>query len=252
MKTLFSRQRGNGEVMIFIHGFPFHQGIWDNFAEKFIDANTVVTIDLPGFGKSPILPDGFTIDDVAENVLQFMDAHKLSNAILVGHSLGGYVSLAMIDKKPELFQKLIMFHSTAYADSDERKESRNKVVEFVKKNGALAFTTSFIGPLFSDPQHEDIELVKQIAATTDAETIIGYTKAMRDRPERIKTLKNFKKPTLFLAGDKDPGIPATSVVEQSRHCQKGKIHILKNVAHMGMFEKSVESVAGIKDFLKKT
>ena len=72
--------------------------------------------------------------------------------MLIGHSLGGYVALAMVEKRPDLFAGLGLFHSTAYADSAEKKQSRNKVIEFVNKNGAKAFTTNFITPLFADPQ----------------------------------------------------------------------------------------------------
>ncbi|MBA4056191.1 MAG: pimeloyl-ACP methyl ester esterase, partial [Marivirga sp.] len=50
MSNLFSRQRGEGKVILFIHGFPMHQAVWDDFAQRFANTNKVVTIDLPGFG----------------------------------------------------------------------------------------------------------------------------------------------------------------------------------------------------------
>jgi len=252
MNKLFSRQRGKGRPIIFLHGFPMHQAIWDDFGEKFSATNTVISVDLPGFGKSPLLATGFSLDDVAAQVLEFVLAHKLSGSVLVGHSLGGYVSLAMVHKMPELFSGLVLFHSTAYADNAERKASRDKVIEFVEKNGAIPFTTNFIAPLFADSQHADVERVKQIAATTSPDTVIGYSQAMRDRQDHVKTLISFEKPTLFLAGDKDPGISTGSVYEQAKDCQNAEIHILKNVAHMGMFENSGDAASRIKDFLKKT
>ncbi|MEJ7646037.1 MAG: alpha/beta hydrolase [Chryseolinea sp.] len=251
MSILFSRQRGKGKALIFIHGFPMHQAIWDDFGEKFIEKYTVISIDLPGFGKSQALPENFSLDDVADEVIAFVLAHKLSDSVLVGHSLGGYVALYVLEKRPDLFSKLILFHSTAYADTNERKASRNKVIDFVKKNGAIAFTSSFIEPLFADPQHEGIERVRQIAATTSAETVIGYTKAMRDRREQLKTLISFEKPTLLLGGEKDQGIPVESLKEQANSSQKAQIHILQNVAHMGMFESAGEAVTRIKEFLEE-
>ena len=228
-----------------------HQAVWDDFGEKFVAEYTVISIDLPGFGKSAARPDNFSLDDVADEVIAFVLAHKLSDSVLVGHSLGGYVALYMLEKRPDLFSKLVLFHSTAYADTDERKASRNKVIELVKKKGAIAFTTSFIQPLFTDPQHEDIERVRQIAATTTAETVIGYTKAMRDRREQLKTLISFKKPTLLLGGEKDQGISVESLKEQANATQKAQIHILQNVAHMGMFESAVEAASRIKEFLEE-
>jgi pimeloyl-ACP methyl ester carboxylesterase len=75
---------------------------------------------------------------------------------------------------------------------------------------------------------------------------------MKDRQDHVKTLESFKNPTLFLAGKNDPGIPPESIVKQARHCQKPEIHILEEVAHMGMFEKPEATATEIKDFVSKT
>lgn len=248
---IFSKIRGKGKPLIFLHGFPMHQGIWDSFSDHFISSYTTVTLDLPGFGKSDPLPGAFTIEDVADEVLSFIEIHKLHNPVVIGHSLGGYVALAMIARRPEAIGGVVLFHSTALADSAERRESRNKVIEFVNKKGAKEFTTNFIAPLFADPEHGDIERIRQIAATTVKGTVVGYTQAMRDRPDRVKTIRTYEKPTLYLVGAKDPGIPLASVYQQAEDCKKCEIHVLDNVAHMGMVENPAEAAGRIKDFLNK-
>jgi len=252
MTPVFSQEKGQGKPILFIHGFPFHQGLWKDYINRFSDEFRVITVDLPGFGKSPLLKSPFSIDQVAETLLAFLEERGLKGLTIVGHSLGGYVALSMVKKRPGLFTSLVMFHSTAYADSPEKKESRSKVVEFVKKNGALPFTTGFIPPLFSNQSHPDIERVKQIAGQATSEAVIGYSLAMKDRMEQIKTLESFENPTLFLAGQDDPGIPVDSVRKQAEHCQKPEIQIFDMVAHMGMFEKPAETAAKIKVFLSKT
>jgi pimeloyl-ACP methyl ester carboxylesterase len=251
MPNLFSRQRGDGRVLLFIHGFPMHQAVWDDFAQRFTDSHKVITIDLPGFGESPILSDSFSIDQVAEQVIHFILEMKISNVALIGHSLGGYVGLSMISKRPDLFSGFVLFHSTAFADSDEKKQSRDKAVDFIEKNGVLAFTSNFIAPLFADPSSKSIQKVKEISSHSTKDAVIGYTKAMRNRPDQIKTLKSFKKPTLFLAGEKDQGIPVESIHKQATNCQYPEIHILQDVGHMGMFEKPEEAASKIKHFLNK-
>lgn len=252
MSNLFSRQRGEGKTLLFIHGFPMHQSVWDDFGQRFADTYKVVTVDLPGFGKSPIITNTFSLDQVAEQVIQFVLEVKLSNVVVVGHSLGGYVALSMISKRPDLFSGLVLFHSTAFADSEEKKQSRDKAIEFIEKNGVQAFTTNFIAPLFADPANKAIPKVKEIASQSTKEAVIGYTKAMRNRVDQIKTLKSFKKPTLFLAGEKDQGIPIDSIHKQAKECQYPEIHILHDVGHMGMFEKPEEVVVKIKHFLNET
>lgn len=248
---LFSRERGAGKALIFIHGFPMHQAIWDDFGERFIKSYNVITLDLPGFGKSPILPFPFSIDQVAGQVLHFITEKEIQNSVVVGHSLGGYVALSMIEKRPDLFSGIGLFHSTAYADSAEKKASREKVIDFVEKNGALAFTKNFIAPLFANPQNKWIETVKKIAGQSSEAAIIGYTQAMSTRYDQTKTLKNFKKPTLFLAGNQDVGIPVASIHEQATVCHYPEIHILQGVGHMAMFEKPDEAADRIEGFLGK-
>ena len=251
MTNLFFEQRGQGRNFILIHGFPMHHKVWESFGSRFTNSYTVITPDLPGFGKSPLLPPGFSLSQVADQLIQLVLDNSFDDGVLVGHSLGGYVALAMVEKRPDLFAGLGLFHSTAYPDSEEKKQARNKAIEFVNKNGAKAFATNFIAPLFSDPNHGAIEKVKSIAAESKEGAVIGYTMAMRDRPDQTKTLKSFKKPTLFLAGEKDPGIPVETIHRQAAECQKPEIHVLSNVAHMAMFEQPEEAASKINGFLSK-
>ena len=251
MSDLFFEQYGNGRNLILLHGFPMHSKVWESFGSRFANSNTVTTPDLPGFGKTPLLASEFSLSDVADLLIQFVIEKSLADSVLIGHSLGGYVALAMVEKRPDLFVGLGLFHSTAYADSEEKKLTRNKAIEFVNNNGAQAFATNFITPLFSDPHNPAIEKVKSIAADSEEGAVIGYTIAMRDRPDQTKTLKSFKKPTLFLAGEKDPGIPVESIHQQAAVCQNPEIHVLSNVAHMAMFEKPEEAASKINGFLSK-
>jgi pimeloyl-ACP methyl ester carboxylesterase len=251
MANLYASQRGEGKPLILIHGFPLHQAVWNDFGSRLVHACRIITVDLPGFGKSPLLPQPFSIDQVADQLNHYLSEEGIVNGTVIGHSLGGYVALAMISKRPDLFSAAGLFHSTAYPDSPEKKESRTKVIEFVEKNGPLPFVTNFIGPLFVHPGNPAIETVRKIAMESSKDAVIGYTTAMRDRPDHTKTLKTFEKPTLFLAGDKDAGIPADTIQTQARICQRPEIHILPDVAHMGMFEKPEEAASKILGFLSK-
>jgi pimeloyl-ACP methyl ester carboxylesterase len=169
--------------------------------------------------------------------------------VVIGHSLGGYVTLAMAAKYPERLAGIGLFHSTAAEDSVEKKESRTKTIEFIKKNGALAFTSNFIQQLFANPEHTDIATVREIAIQSQEEAVIGYTQAMRDRPSRIHVLQEFEKPVLLIAGEKDQSIPAASIQQQASLCKQPHLHVIPDVAHMGMFEKSDETVNLIKVFI---
>jgi pimeloyl-ACP methyl ester carboxylesterase len=244
MSSLSFKEYGQGKSIVFLHGFPMNQTVWSDFIPLLSNHYRVLTVDLPGFGKSPLPELPFTIDQIADSLISWLSAEKIYDSIIIGHSLGGYVALAMVEKKPELFSGLGLFHSTALPDTVDKKESRLKVIDFIEKNGVLAFTSNFIAPLFADQNHEAIQSVRDIAIQSVHDAVVGYTLAMRNRPDRVSVLKKLDIPVLFLAGEADTGIPVDSILKQAEQCKLPEVHILKKVAHMGMFEEP-EATAGI-------
>jgi pimeloyl-ACP methyl ester carboxylesterase len=247
---IYSETHGSGPVVLLLHGFPMNHHVWDEFIKSLPGGFTYVTPDLPGFGKSALLQEGFSIDDVANEVNKWIDSEGLQPAVLIGHSLGGYVALAMTAQNPSAFKGLVLFHSTAEADSDDKKESRSKVLEFIDQHGAHAFTSNFIEPLFTDPEHPGISVVKDLSVGATKEAVQGYTRAMRDRPGRTEILRTAPWPVLIIGGENDKAIPA-SALEQQVITSGGSLVILEGAAHMGMFEKREEAAGIIRDFLFK-
>jgi pimeloyl-ACP methyl ester carboxylesterase len=171
---------------------------------------------------------------------------------MVGHSLGGYVALAMVRQKPDLFPGLVLFHSTALADTEEKKESRNKVLDFISNKGVEAFTSNFIPPLFADQKHPAIQKTRKIAVEATLEAVVNYTKAMRDRVDQTGLLLDFHKPILIISGVKDAGIPVDSIKKQAAISAKVEAHFLDDTGHMGMFEKKEITLGLIEDFVRKS
>lgn len=250
-ETIYYREQGTGPTVILLHGFPMNLHVWDEMAEKLSDTYHVVTPDLPGFGKSPGLPEGFTLEDVARTLGRWMAEKGLSRPVIVGHSLGGYVTLALAGQAPDSLAGMCLFHSTALADGEEKKRSRNKVLEFIEKQGVEAFTSNFISQLYADPQHSSITRVKNIAVQSSRAAVAGYTIAMRDRKDRTDVLKHFSRPVLFLAGDKDAGIPIETIRRQAALNPLAEAVVLHDVAHMGMFEAEVTCLKNLRKFIGK-
>ena len=226
--------------------------MWTRFAQQLSKAFRVISVDLPGFGKSKSLSEGFSIADAASKVNELLTKLEITTCVAVGHSLGGYVTLAMVDQQAALFSGFGLFHSTAYADSDERKEARNKVIEFVSKNGVAAFIETFIPPLFHDKTNPDIPFAVKMALQTKQETLIGYAKAMRDRPDLTSVIQKFNNPIIFIAGEKDTVIPPDTLQKQAKLASKPHLFTLQQTAHMGMFEKETETLNHIRQFLVKS
>lgn len=252
MKDLHFTQKGTGHPVILIHGFPMSGEIWeDEFTEVVAERFNVICIDLPGFGKSPLPAMPFTIDDIARNVLNWIEWKGFEKVIVIGHSLGGYITLSMAAQDPGRFAGFGLFHSTAIPDSEEKKQARDKAVEFVERNGAPAFTSNFILPLFISKEHPGIHRVKEIATRATAPVVTAYLKAMRNRPDRTPVIKKFDRPILFIAGDKDPGIPLENVLQQAALAKLPTVKILEGQAHMSMMENPLQAAVAVREFVSK-
>lgn len=248
--NIFFEKRGTGPALILLHGFPMNHHVWDAIVPELQHNFTVYTPDLPGFGKSKLPPGQFSIDDVAVILNQWVADRGLQKAIIVGHSLGGYVVLAMVKQKPDWFSGFGLMHSTALEDNAEKKESRTKVLTFIEENGVHTFTSNFIQPLFVNSNHPDISGVRAISVQSGKEAVMGYTRAMRDRQNNTDVIAKSVQPVLIIGGTEDKGIPFSTLKEQAKLSSKVELHLLPDVAHMGMFENKEEVIRIIRAFPK--
>lgn len=246
---IFYTDTGTGFPVILIHGFCETQEVWSGFAKELSTHYRVVCIDLPGFGLSDLPPVPFSLLHVAEKINQLLGDLAISETAVIGHSLGGYVTLAMVEDNPSMFSGFGLFHSTAYPDSEEKKQSRNKVIEFVRTHGVAPFIQSFIPPLFFNSNNPHIEEAIALGLKTNLETLVSYAAAMRDRPDRTHVLNAFKKPILFLAGEKDTVVTVDAIKSQAQMAKFPALTILQSVAHMGMFEDKSNALASLSAFL---
>ncbi|TRX58613.1 alpha/beta hydrolase [Fulvivirga sp. M361] len=245
--------KGSGTTVVLVHGFCETSDLWHNFSHELAETYEVLVPDLPGFGKNDLLPDDFTIREVSEWLYRWLVSLAKKEVVIIGHSLGGYVGLELAKQHPEMLLGLGLFHSTAFADPEEKKLLRNKVIEFVEEQGVKVFADAFVSQLFYAPnrKHLATEVDKAVATAgqTPLNTLIQYTKAMRDRLDRTDILKSGI-PLLFIAGEQDTSVPLERSEAQLPMIKKGKAHILKNTGHMGMFEAREEALQVIKGFLK--
>ncbi len=251
MNKIFHQTEGSGQPVVLIHGFCETSEIWKDFSSALAEKNKVYCIDLPGFGKSRFPETPFTIDQIASLIIEWLVENKITNPVLIGHSLGGYVALSIAEQKPQNIGGLVLFHSTAYPDSEEKKANRNKVIEFVETHGVDPFVDTFVPSLFHLKNHSALSTVDKIARKTSAEAVITYSKAMRDRPSRIDFLKSFKKRYLILGGQFDGVIPPEVSIQLGKLSNNGSTFILPEAAHMGMFEQPQESLKRIIEYIQR-
>ncbi|NMM47415.1 alpha/beta fold hydrolase [Marinigracilibium pacificum] len=253
--TIYHQEAGQGPAVVLLHGFCEDNSLWNGLIDALAHDYRVLAPDLPGFGKSNPLEDKVSIERVADVIKAWMDHHHLNDVHLIGHSLGGYVALALADKYPEALASLGLFHSTAYADTIEKKGTRDNVISFVRNNGVQKFISSFVSPLFHYSNRSDlkdiISSMIEIGKQVDEDVLIEYTEAMRDRVDRRYVLRNFKNPILFIAGAEDSAVPRMHSENQIEELHADNCVLLDNTCHMGMYERKAETEHFIKGFLQR-
>jgi pimeloyl-ACP methyl ester carboxylesterase len=251
--NLAYQQHGEGFPVVLLHGFCESKEIWKKVVLQLQTTCKIIVPDMPGFGESKNNTQYSSVEAMAEEIFQLLQQLEINQCIIVAHSLGGYVALALAEKYPEIMKGLALFHSTAYPDSEEKKHARNKTSDFIDKKGVAAFAENFVPPLFYKGRREEladeIQAVHRLVVQTPKETAVAVTKAMRDRPNRTHVLKEATYPVLFIAGAADEAVPLETSKEMFYLPRHSIVQLLAETAHMGMFERPLETIGMVKHFI---
>lgn len=253
------RTYGAGKPVVLLHGFAEDGTIWQQQIEFLQSSFYLIVPDIPGSGESTFIED-CDIEHYAEIVKLILDK-ETGNILplqqrpfaMIGHSMGGYITLAFAEKYPQYLRGIGLFHSTAFADSEEKKQTRRKAIEFIKATGAAAFIKTSTAALFTkDFASAHADKINDLIAAGKSfrnEALVQYYNAMIERPERIELLKRLNIPVLFIIGEHDMAIPLQSSLQQCYLPGESHVTILKQSAHMGMWEETGKSNKALSDFL---
>ena len=261
--TIFYQDIGAGQPVLCLHGFGEDGNIWERQA-KFLQPHFRLIIpDIPGSGKSTdpgekaaIVNLASSIDGMADYFLafiHFLNSGKSEKFVVLGHSMGGYIALAMAEKNPALLAGFGLVHSSAFADSAAKKETRKKSIGFIEKNSAYLFLRTSIpglfGQNFKTHHTHEINMLVEKSRAFEPEYVIAYYKAMGARPDRTHVLSASKIPVLFVIGPEDIAAPMEEVLTQTHLPLIAHVNILPGVGHMGMLEATDQLNAALKNFI---
>ena len=247
--------RGKGLPVMLVHGFTEDRQIWDPLLAGIENKYQWILPDLPGSGESVYNGSLAQLKDFAQALYAIMENENIRDIVLIGHSMGGYISLALAEQYPEKIRALGLFHSSSYPDSPEKKEARDKNIRFIQKNGAAPFVEQSIPGLFSDSYKanhpEQIQKLIVRYANFKPESLVQYLDAMKQRPATTGVLESITKPVLFIMGAEDKAVPIKDSLEQCHIPRISYIHVLTHTAHMGMIENTSLCNSLIDRFLEQ-
>lgn len=247
---------GQGQPVMFLHGFGESGDIWDLQVQVLSEYYTCIVPDLPGTGISREAFDSLpyqSLEALAAKMKEIIDYEEIEKFTLLGHSMGGYTALAFAEQFPEKLNGFGLIHSSAYADSEEKIVTRNRSIKFIKEQGPVKFLEQMIPSLYGErfrAEHQDVvDRHLADALDFDAEVLIAYYEMMIKRPDRTRVLSTAQIPVLFIMGTEDKAVNLSDSLAQSYLPAESHVEILESSGHMGMKEDTERTTMAMKKFL---
>ena len=228
-------------TILFLHGFAASREVWTGFTRPFPAGYRLLAPNLPGHGSNRAPVPDFSMEAQARFVASYLDQKNVADPVLVvGHSMGGYVALALAERYPARLAGLVLLNSTAYADTAEKRHNREKNIDFVARHGLDKFMGSFVRPLFAPANRtrlpEARALLEAIGRATPESTVAGALRGMAARPARTGVLRDAPFPVLLVAGKHDVAVPLADAVAQAALPPLGAALFLEGSGHQAYLE----------------
>lgn len=248
---LHYNKAGNGQPVVLIHGFCEDNTCFNEQVLLLKEHCTVITPNLPGIGFSE-LPAENTMQTMADAVYELLQHLNITNCVMIGHSMGGYVTLAYAKKYQHTLKSFGLLHSTALPDDEARKLKRNQAKALIEQKGAAFYAKNFIPPLFHPNTNPSlITPCLQAANNFTAQALSAALMAMKNRNDSIDVIQQTTLPVFFGIGKHDELIPQQTMFNQALLCKQSYIAYLKNSAHMGHLEEANLLAHHILTFIKQ-
>lgn len=215
--TIFYTDQGSGNPLVLLHGFLENVTMWNAFIPELSKTNRVICIDLLGHGKTECIGYIHSMELMAEGVQAVLKHLKIKKPTIIGHSMGGYVALAFAEINPDNLQGLCLMNSTAAADSDEKKQNRDRAILAVKQN-YKTFIRIAVNNLFRPKNRmvfaDKIKDVVNEALKTPLQGIVAALEGMKIREARQHVLQSSDYKKMIIISKKDPALDYQTLLKQ--------------------------------------
>jgi pimeloyl-ACP methyl ester carboxylesterase len=227
---LYFQEMGQGTPIVFLHGFPLDHTTWLPVAGLLKDRARSILPDIRGLGKSPVVGTEATIQLMAEDITRLMDKLEIPQAVLVGHSMGGYIALQLAHSFPDRVNGLVLVATRSETDAPEKIAARLESRENVLKNGTAELVDSMTGRLTDDQSL--LPGLREVMEKTSPQGVAAAQFAMAHRNDATPWLSEITLPILAVAGARDVIIPIESMRVLSSRCCCGKFYGSATASHM--------------------
>jgi 3-oxoadipate enol-lactonase len=245
-----------GIPVLFLHGFPFSHEMWKAQFDLAASAGfRAVAYDIRGHGQSDAGDGQYTIEGHVDDLIALMDHLRISRGILVGLSMGGYITLRTLQRNPGRILAAVLCDTRSGADTDEGRIKRAASAMQVKKTGSAAFADGFVKAVFAETTFTEnpaaIAFIRNIIAHTPPLSIAGTLLALAARTDTTSALPSVAVPTLILVGEKDVTTPVADSRMMHEKIRGSELHVVPGAAHMSNLENPAFFNEKLMAFLKR-
>ncbi len=236
---LFHIDIGQGKPLICLHAYALDHTVWLKMAEELKTYVKLILPDLRGHGKSPA-PDGkYSMRSMAEDVLRLMDDQNLERTYIAGHSMGGYIALALAEYYSDRLSGIALVASHSFEDPSKKKRSRIEDIEKVKQSTVAEVLADMPGKLSKYPIISDY--CRVLISQCSKNGVMGVLEGMAERPNRTDILNTIVIPKMVIAGMEDQLIPIATSRKMAEMVKELTLVEIEGAGHMPMMEKPHET-----------
>ncbi len=247
------RKNTGKPTVILLHGFLECLNIWGVYVKELAKNYNVLNIDLLGHGKSDCTAYIHTMEEMAESVRAVMKNESIIKGVFVGHSLGGYVSLAFAELYPDNIKGLCLFNSSALDDSSTKKKDRDRAIKLIKSHHER-FIKEAVPYLFVElktaKQKRDLKRMLKYAMATPKQGIIAALEGMKIRINREIVLRFAPCPVFFVIGQQDKLLDFNVLIEQSKLNKKGSYFLSETGGHLCFLDDTYPCLLALQKFIR--
>jgi len=247
--------RGKGKPIVLLHGYLETSEVWEPLAEMLERKFRIIAVDMPGHGASEVKSEIHEMDFLAGAVREVIRDSGEDKVMVVGHSLGGYVTLALVELFPGLLSGYVLFHSHPHADTPEAIARRNREIAVVRAGRKNIMYPGNISMMFAKDNlksmSKELERSKKIASRNPGEGIIAMLNGMIARPSRQFILENGTVPLLWILGRHDLYFSPEKAQRDIGLPHNAEVVILERSGHLGFIEETEKSAGLLERFAGK-
>ena len=262
VESMFFKEEGQGNLVIFLHGFPFDHSMWQDAAQYLGSDFCLIAPDLRGFGKTALpVSQVITMSQFASDTALLIDTilerlnknEHHSKVVVCGLSMGGYVAMHFAKAFGDRLAGLVLCDTKSQADFETAAQNRKKRADTLPETGLNALADAMIPNLFAPQSGEDVRnKVRQMILRQSLDGVAAADRGMAERPDTTEWLREITCPTLIICGEQDAITPVEEMKCMSEQISDVRFRVIPNAGHLTPLEVPGFFYESLKNFLRET